>query len=262
MDERLNPPPADPILDRLAEIRQAVHDRDGGGGAPGTGPPLGAPAQYPGPAHSGANGRKRKRTRRGGKRARAKRERAREREARLDPLSRGREPWDPDKFPWTVRPAWFSAQPGQGDWPALVAHYQELRGISEAAGGVGRDWPEDWEILREDALETAWFVAEAIDNRFLGIVGVKRLEIGFGPIALITSWYVQPEAVKRVRSKVAEKLVETAETWARQQGLTIITGALMLGRGGKVIRGNRALRRRGYRPLGVNVVKDLEPWPK
>lgn len=88
-------------------------------------------------------------------------------------------------------------------------------------------WPDE---EHEEALEQffktpTWtvFVAERENNTLCGFIEVGQRpyaeDCETSPVAYIEGWYVDPD---RQRQGVGRKLVQAAETWAKEQGFTEI----------------------------------------
>lgn len=136
-----------------------------------------------------------------------------------------------------------------------MVHEFALREYSAAARGIPIDWPYNWDRLqaRVQTGQPMW-IAEDGHAGFLGLLGADDVELMFGRVALIWTFYVSPRAASG--SAVAHELLQTVERWALTRKALGVMGAFTLG-GRDVEALTRICCRSGYRPLGLNVMKEL-----
>lgn len=109
----------------------------------------------------------------------------------------------------------------------------------------------DWEAI--DGLKglSRYFLAEAIDDRFLGIIGVRMIPFWLGATLLIDHLYVSPGA--RRCGRVFRALVAEAEAWGRTHGARFLLGNTWPGRA----RPRKSLSRMGATLMGATYLKRL-----
>ena len=97
--------------------------------------------------------------------------------------------------------------------------------------------------------QATFFIAEALDDRFLGLIGVMETSTLIGPVAYIPSMYVTPG--ERGAGTIFKRLVERAEEWAREEGLSMMVAATRYRKTTKIAKGL------GWTPLGIDFMKEV-----
>lgn len=95
-----------------------------------------------------------------------------------------------------------------------------------------------------------WWIAEAMNGQFLGLLGGQIRDELVGPIAVLESIYVAPQARDR-RQTVGAALLDTFSAWAKDQGVSKMMASMRFRRIG------RALERFGFQPVSMSLVRKV-----
>ena len=94
-----------------------------------------------------------------------------------------------------------------------------------------------------------YFIAEALDDRFLGLIGVLETTTLVGPVAYIATMYVTPG--ERGSGTIFKRLVDRAEEWAKDEGLSMMLAATRYRKSTRIAKGL------GWTPLGSDFMKEV-----
>ena len=165
-----------------------------------------------------------------------------------DPLGRKLGPWDDDAFPAIIRPL-------SKGWPKdrarLYAHFEAVLEDAKRADPESRKgWEIDWEWIEEEVTRSTYFVAEAIDGRFVGIIGCEVVRSAWGQTVHINTLYITPRA--RYRGSVLERLLAEVEKLAVGAGIHWVTGSFIYRKAAE-----RLAKKVGYKTIGVNILREV-----
>lgn len=165
-----------------------------------------------------------------------------------DLLGRGGGPWDWERYPAVVR---FASAAWPKDQEVVRQHYAAVLEDAKRADPETRgSWEIDWDQVEEEVARSAYFIAEAVNGRFLGLVGFEASKGIFGPIVHINTIYISPRA--RYHGGVLGMLAKRVEDEALKLGIKWVSGSFIYRRAAE-----RLAKKFGYRTIGVNVLKGL-----
>lgn len=165
-----------------------------------------------------------------------------------DPLGRNLGHWDHEAYPAVVRPL---SRGWEKDQQRLFAHFEAVLEDAKRANPEARkDWKIDWEWIQEEVGRSTYFVAEAIDGRFLGIVGYELARTAWGPVTYINTIYITPRA--RYKAGVFDMLLAEVEKVAKGLGLKWVTASFIYRKAAE-----RVAKKMGYSTIGVNILKEV-----